>query len=98
MVAQTEPSGAVLAEYDDSTRQPVPGNYSKYFTGEAYWALARVHRLFPDEGWGEAAASATTSPPAATRWRTTGRPFLTTGRRTALQRPSPSRSTIPPGR
>ena len=55
MVAQTEPSGAVLAEYDDATGQPVAGNYSKYFTGEAYWALGRVHRLFPDEGWGEAA-------------------------------------------
>jgi hypothetical protein len=29
--------------------------YSKYYTGEAYWALARLHRLFPDEGWGAVA-------------------------------------------
>ena len=34
---------------------PVPGEYSKYYTGEAYWALARLHRAFPGEGWGEAA-------------------------------------------
>ena len=33
----------------------MPGEYSKYYTGEAYWALALLHRLFPDEGWGEAA-------------------------------------------
>ncbi len=55
LLAQTEPSGAVLASYDLATRKPVPGEYSKYFTGEAYWALARLHRAFPDEGWGRAA-------------------------------------------
>ena len=33
----------------------MPGEYSKYYTGEAYWALARLHRAFPGEGWGEAA-------------------------------------------
>ena len=26
------------------------GEYSKYYTGEAYWALARLHRAFPAEG------------------------------------------------
>ena len=55
LLAQTEPSGAVLAEYDLTSRKPVPKEYSKYFTGEAYWALARLHRAFPDEGWGKAA-------------------------------------------
>ena len=55
LVAQTEPSGAVLAEYDRARGAPVPGGYSKYYTGEAYWALARLHRAFPGEGWGEAA-------------------------------------------
>ncbi len=55
LLAQTEPSGAVLAEYDEDRGAPVPGEYSKYYTGEAYWALALLHRLFPDEGWGEAA-------------------------------------------
>jgi small neutral amino acid transporter SnatA (MarC family) len=55
VLAQTEPSGAVLAEYDPARGAPVPGEYSKYYTGEAYWALARLHRAFPGEGWGEAA-------------------------------------------
>jgi small neutral amino acid transporter SnatA (MarC family) len=53
--AQTEPSGAVLAEYDPARGAPVPGEYSEYYTGEAYWALSRLHRSFPDEGWGEVA-------------------------------------------
>jgi small neutral amino acid transporter SnatA (MarC family) len=55
LLAQTEPSGAVLASYDSVSGAPVAREYSKYFTGEAYWALARLHRAFPDEGWGEAA-------------------------------------------
>jgi hypothetical protein len=55
LVAQTEPSGAVLASYDAAAGAPVAGVYSKYYTGEAYWALARLHRLFPDEGWGAVA-------------------------------------------
>jgi small neutral amino acid transporter SnatA (MarC family) len=55
LLAQTEPSGAVLASYDRLRDQPVAGEYSKYYTGEAYWALTRLHRAFPGEGWGEAA-------------------------------------------
>ena len=55
LLAQTEPSGAVLASYDLAREAPVAGEYSKYYTGEAYWALARLHRAFPGEGWGEAA-------------------------------------------
>ena len=55
LVAQTEPSGAVLATYDPIRDRPVPGEYSKYYTGEAYWALARLHLTFPDEGFGEVA-------------------------------------------
>ena len=34
---------------------PEPGVYSAYFTGETYWAFARLHRLDPDAGWGELA-------------------------------------------
>ena len=34
---------------------PEPGVYSAYFTGETYWAFARLHRLEPDAGWGELA-------------------------------------------
>jgi small neutral amino acid transporter SnatA (MarC family) len=55
IVAQVEPSGAVLAFYDAARGAPVPGEYSKYYTGEAYWALARLHRAFPGESWGGAA-------------------------------------------
>jgi small neutral amino acid transporter SnatA (MarC family) len=55
LVAQTEPSGAVLASYDPVRGAPVAGDHSKYFTGEAYWALALLHRAFPGGGWGEAA-------------------------------------------
>jgi small neutral amino acid transporter SnatA (MarC family) len=55
LVAQTEPSGAVLAQFDPTAGAPVAGEYSPYYTGEAYWALALLHRAFPGEGWGEAA-------------------------------------------
>src|SRR5215217_7039450 len=55
LIAQTEPSGAVLASYDSTRGAPLPGEYSKYYTGETYWALARLHRIFPGDGWGHAA-------------------------------------------
>jgi small neutral amino acid transporter SnatA (MarC family) len=56
LVAQTQPSGAVLASYDPVRGRPVPDKYSKYYTGESYWALALLHRAFPaDPEWGEAA-------------------------------------------
>ena len=55
LLAQTERSGAVLARYDPARGAPAPGEYSKYYTGEAYWALARLNRTFPGDGWGEAA-------------------------------------------
>jgi hypothetical protein len=35
LVAQTEPSGAVLAEYDPAREAAVAGEYSRYYTGEA---------------------------------------------------------------
>jgi small neutral amino acid transporter SnatA (MarC family) len=56
LLTQTEPSGAVLAFHDPQRGRPVPGEYSKYFTGEAYLAFARLDRVFPGERWGEAAA------------------------------------------
>jgi small neutral amino acid transporter SnatA (MarC family) len=56
LLAQTEPSGAVLAFYDTVAERPVPGVYSKYYTGETYWALARLHRLFPGGPWGDTAS------------------------------------------
>src|SRR5918998_3804229 len=53
LLAQTQPSGAVLASYDVARGAPLPGEYSKYYTGEAYWALGRLHLAFPGEDWGE---------------------------------------------
>lgn len=55
MASQTEPSGAVVAQYDATRMRPVAGSRSRYYTGEAYWALARLHLLFPDDGFGEVA-------------------------------------------
>jgi small neutral amino acid transporter SnatA (MarC family) len=55
LVGQVEPSGAVLAFYDTGRDRPVGDEYSKYYTGEAYWALARLARTFPDEDFAEAA-------------------------------------------
>jgi hypothetical protein len=52
---QTESSGALLAYWDLVPEQARADTYSIYYTGEAYWALGRLHRLFPDEGWGEVA-------------------------------------------
>jgi len=56
LVGQTEGSGAVLEAWDRRTGAPVPGIYSPFFTGEAYWALALLHREDPDGGWDEPAA------------------------------------------
>lgn len=55
LVSQLEPSGAVLAYYDSAIGAPVPGEYSQYYTGEAYWALTRLRVAFPDGPWAEAA-------------------------------------------
>jgi small neutral amino acid transporter SnatA (MarC family) len=55
LVSQTEPSGAVLAQYDRVRDAPVPHQHSVYYTGEAYWALARLHLDFPHAGWGKVA-------------------------------------------
>jgi hypothetical protein len=55
LAAQVEPSGAFLAYFDLDTHRPLAGVYSKYYTGESYWALARLHSVFPDESWGDAA-------------------------------------------
>ena len=51
LVAQQQADGSVLGYWDPRTGRPVPGEYAKFGTGEALWALALVHRLFPEEGW-----------------------------------------------
>lgn len=51
LVAMTEPSGAVGANWDIAARRPVPGDYSVFFTGEAYFALAALDLVDPAGGW-----------------------------------------------
>jgi small neutral amino acid transporter SnatA (MarC family) len=55
LVSMTEPSGAVIAQYSTDQFEPEVDSRSKYYTGETYWALARLHRVFPDEDFGAAA-------------------------------------------
>jgi small neutral amino acid transporter SnatA (MarC family) len=55
MVSMTLDDGAVIAQFDTATMEPDVESRSKYYTGEAYWALARLHLAFPDEGYGEVA-------------------------------------------
>jgi hypothetical protein len=45
------PNGSVAENWDPATGQPVPGEFSPFFTGETVWALARMHRAAPTEGW-----------------------------------------------
>jgi hypothetical protein len=51
MAGQITEGGQMLATYDLESGRPVPGQTSRYATGEAAWALAQLHNLFPDEGW-----------------------------------------------
>jgi hypothetical protein len=48
---QMTASGQMLARYDLVEEAPVPGETSQYYTGEAAWAFALMHNLFPTEGW-----------------------------------------------
>lgn len=51
LAEQTQADGALLAYYDLGPDTPRPDTYSIYYTGEAQWALARMHLAFPDGGW-----------------------------------------------
>ena len=51
MVGQMTTGGQMLQTFDLRTGMPVPGETSRYSTGEAAWAFALLHNLFPTEGW-----------------------------------------------
>ena len=51
LAGQITTGGQMLNVYDLRATAPVPGQTSRYSTGEAAWALAQLHNLFPDEGW-----------------------------------------------
>lgn len=48
---QVDATGFVSARWDRSTRAAVPDAIDVFFTGETYFSLARLARLFPGEGW-----------------------------------------------
>jgi len=51
LVAMQLPDGAFLNSWDRDANAPDPRFRSKYATGEAFWALAMMHAIFPGEGW-----------------------------------------------
>jgi hypothetical protein len=55
LVVQQRPDGSMLNFHDMRTREPVPDETSVFATGEALWALALVHELFPHLGFDEPA-------------------------------------------
>jgi hypothetical protein len=55
MLALQLPDGAFLNRWDVRADAPAAGERSKYATGEAFWALTLMHRVFPGEGWDAAA-------------------------------------------
>lgn len=55
IVGQQASNGAMHSQWNPATGAPVPDIYGQFATGEASWALALLHRLFPDEGWDEPA-------------------------------------------
>ena len=55
LAGQIRPNGQGLEEFDLEASAPVGDRTSRYATGEAGWALARLHTLFPREGWDEPA-------------------------------------------
>jgi hypothetical protein len=55
MIGQITTGGQMLSDFDLVGGARVPERTSKYSTGEAAWALAQLHNLFPAEGWDVAA-------------------------------------------
>jgi hypothetical protein len=51
LVAQTRPDGSILQYWRPDTRRRVPDVFGTFSTGEAFYALALMHRAFPAEGW-----------------------------------------------
>jgi hypothetical protein len=55
MTAMTTERGQVYGAYDRVREAPVPDSWSRYFTGEIFWALTMLDRVFPDAGYGDTA-------------------------------------------
>lgn len=55
MTAMVNERGQVYGQWDDEQQAPVPESWSKYYTGEVFWAITLLHRVFPEAGYGEVA-------------------------------------------
>ncbi len=51
MEGQVTETGSVNGDWDPATGAAVPDSFSQFYTGEVFWALARLHTIFPDQGW-----------------------------------------------
>jgi hypothetical protein len=51
LLAQQQADGSILQYWDPATGRSVPGVFGQFSTGEAFYALALMHRAFPGEGW-----------------------------------------------
>lgn len=55
LLTMQRPDGSFLNYWEPWRGAPNPDITSRYATGEAFWALAMMHRHFPGEGWDEPA-------------------------------------------
>lgn len=60
LVAMQRDDGGFHVAWEPPRRAPDTVGTSRYYPGEALWALALLHEAFPDEGWDDAARSAST--------------------------------------
>jgi len=51
LAGQIEEGGSILNLWDPGRGTAVPGRYSAFGTGEAFWALALLDETLPGEGW-----------------------------------------------
>jgi hypothetical protein len=55
LVSMQRADGGFVVSVNPATGERDLEGTSRYYPGEALWALARLHSLFPDEGWDEPA-------------------------------------------
>jgi hypothetical protein len=55
LAAQQQADGSVLGTWSRQTERAVPGEYSKFGSGQALWTFALMDELFPGEGWDDRA-------------------------------------------
>lgn len=51
VAGSVQDDGSVPARYVRSSGVLIPESWSKFYTGESFWALANLHLAFPDEGF-----------------------------------------------